>query len=190
MVKGSATPSDRSPSTTGESPLVRPDSADQRVTDMPMEVGRAVQFDDNGQDQGSESGEASEGEYEEKAEDAELGEVKTTAELLGEVEALTLQVGRRGTPRPDERKISAQLDEGADDDEYDEEHSIAQGDRPPLIPKAMRNVDTPSANKVLTQLGQEYKIRVDDVVRAGGDDSSQVAGAGARVDSTCEGYQH
>ncbi|KAG2853418.1 hypothetical protein PC113_g14176, partial [Phytophthora cactorum] len=61
MVKGSATPSDGSPATAGGSPLAGPGSTDQRT----------VQFDDAGQDQGSKSGEASEGEYEEKAWNAE-----------------------------------------------------------------------------------------------------------------------
>ncbi|KAG2762802.1 hypothetical protein PC129_g8997 [Phytophthora cactorum] len=49
---------------------------------MAMEVGRIVQFNDDSQDQGSESGKASEGEYEEKTDNAELGDVKTIAELL------------------------------------------------------------------------------------------------------------
>ncbi|KAG3235057.1 hypothetical protein PI124_g19907 [Phytophthora idaei] len=90
MVKGSATPSDGSPVTAGV-PLVGPDSADQRNTDTSMEVGQTVQFDEDGKDQGIESGEASRRDYEEKAEDAELGDVETTAELLSEVVELTLQ---------------------------------------------------------------------------------------------------
>ncbi|KAI9994780.1 hypothetical protein PInf_011611 [Phytophthora infestans] len=159
MVKGSATPSDGSPATAGGSPLAGSDPADQRLIAMTMEVGRTVQFDEDGQDQESENGDASEGEYAEKAETAELGETKTTAELLGEVEELTLQVGRMGAPRPVERNLSAELDEGADDEEDEEEHGVAQGDRPPLIPKATRNADTPSANKVLARLGEEMRTR-------------------------------
>ncbi|KAG3050629.1 hypothetical protein PC121_g18268 [Phytophthora cactorum] len=102
---------------------------------MAMEVGRTVQFDDDGQDQGSESGGACEGEYAEKAEDAELGDVKTTAESLGKAEELALQVGRIGPPRPVECKLAAELDEGADDGDDDEEYGVAQGDRLSLIPK-------------------------------------------------------
>ncbi|KAF1775479.1 hypothetical protein GQ600_4175 [Phytophthora cactorum] len=49
--------------------------------------------------------------------------------LRDEVEELTLQVGRMGTPRPVERNLSAELDEGADEDEDNEEHGGAQGGR-------------------------------------------------------------
>ncbi|KAG3035135.1 hypothetical protein PC119_g4699 [Phytophthora cactorum] len=145
LVKGSATPSNGSPATAGGSPIVGPASAGQR----------SVQFDDDGKNQGSESGEIREGEYDEKekVEDGELCKVKTAAELLGEVEALTLQVGRMGTSRPVERNLSTELDECADDGD-DEEHGVAQGGYPPIFPKATRNGDTPSANKVLARLGR------------------------------------
>ncbi|KAI9981669.1 hypothetical protein PInf_009425 [Phytophthora infestans] len=116
MVKGSATPSDGSPATAGGSPLAGSDPADQRLIDMTMEVGRTVQFDEDGQDQESENGDASEGEYEEKAETAELGETKIPPSYLA-------------------RGPSA------------------------LIPKATRNADTPSANKVLARLGEEMRAR-------------------------------
>ncbi|KAF1782531.1 hypothetical protein GQ600_21880 [Phytophthora cactorum] len=59
------------------------------------------------------------------------------------MEELTLQVGRMGTPRPVERNLSAELDERADDDEGDEEHGAAEGDRPLLFPKVTRNAATP-----------------------------------------------
>ncbi|KAG3085142.1 hypothetical protein PI125_g19319 [Phytophthora idaei] len=116
MVKGSATPSDGSPVTAGV-PLVGPDSADQRNTDTSMEVGQTVQFDEDGKDQGIESGEASRRDYEEKAEDAELGDVETTAELLSEVVELTLQVGRMGP----------HVDKSAGDENDEEEHGVAHG---------------------------------------------------------------
>ncbi|POM67747.1 Hypothetical protein PHPALM_16190 [Phytophthora palmivora] len=45
----------------------------------------------------------------------------------------------------------AEFVEGADD----EDQGVAQGERPPLVPRATRNADTPSANKVLAQLGGE-----------------------------------
>ncbi|KAI9980674.1 hypothetical protein PInf_009990 [Phytophthora infestans] len=112
---------------TGGSSLARSDPMDQRFIAMNMEVGRTVHFDENSQDQESENRDASEREYEEKAETAELGETKTTAELLSEVEELTLQVGRMGAPRPVERSLSAELDEGADDEEYEEEHGTTLG---------------------------------------------------------------
>ncbi|KAI9987345.1 hypothetical protein PInf_023356 [Phytophthora infestans] len=159
MVKGSATPSDGSPATAGESPLAGSDPADQRLIAMTMEVGWTVQFGEDDQDQESENGDASEGVYEEKAKTDEPGEPKTTAELHGEVEELTLQVGRMGAPRPVERNLSAELDEGAYDEEDEEEHGIAQGDRPPLIPEATRNADTPSTNKGLARLGEEMRTR-------------------------------
>ncbi|POM74241.1 Hypothetical protein PHPALM_8837 [Phytophthora palmivora] len=86
--------------------------------------------------------------YEEKT---ELGYVKTTTELLGKVGELSLQVGRMGVPRPVERNLAAEFGEDADDDDQ----GVAQGERPPLVPRATRNADTPSANKVLAQLGGE-----------------------------------
>ncbi|KAG3113974.1 hypothetical protein PI125_g6857 [Phytophthora idaei] len=64
-----------------------------------------------------------------------------------------------GTPRPVKRNLSAELDEGADEDEDDEEHGGAQGGRLSLFPKATRNADTPSANKVLARLGEEMRTR-------------------------------
>ncbi|KAG3010091.1 hypothetical protein PC121_g17728 [Phytophthora cactorum] len=87
------------------------------------------------------------GDYEEKAEDAELGDVETTAELLIEVVELTLQVGRMGP----------HVDKSAGNENDEEEHGVARGYRPPLIPKATRNANSPSANKVLAQLGEEMR---------------------------------
>ncbi|POM73947.1 Hypothetical protein PHPALM_9154 [Phytophthora palmivora] len=56
-----------------------------------------------------------------------------------------------GVPRPVERNLAAEFSEDADD----EDQGVAQGERPPLVPRATRNADTPSANKVLAQLGGE-----------------------------------
>ncbi|POM76226.1 Hypothetical protein PHPALM_6565 [Phytophthora palmivora] len=50
-----------------------------------------------------------------------------------------------------ERNLAAEFGEDADD----EDQGAAQGERPPLVPRATRNADTPSANKVLAQLGGE-----------------------------------
>ncbi|POM75790.1 Hypothetical protein PHPALM_7059 [Phytophthora palmivora] len=127
------------------------DSADSAIVmtmDATADGSRSVQFVEVDA-QGHVSDEEKEDEdYEEKA---ELGYVKTTAELLGEVGDLSLQVGRMGVPRPVERNLAAELDEDADD----EDQGAAQEERPPLVPRATRNADTPSANKVLAQLGEE-----------------------------------
>ncbi|KAG2809228.1 hypothetical protein PC113_g17470 [Phytophthora cactorum] len=123
MVKGSATPSDGSPVTAG-------------VASRGAGLGRSMEHRHvNG------------GDYEEKAEDAELGDVETTAELLSEVVELTLQVGRMGP----------HVDKSAGNENDEEEHGVARGYRPPLIPKATRNANSPSANKVLAQLGEEMR---------------------------------
>ncbi|KAG2892923.1 hypothetical protein PC129_g15145 [Phytophthora cactorum] len=124
MVKGSATPSDGSPVTAG----VASRGAGLAKT-KESRVEKRV------------------GDYEEKAEDAELGDVETTAELLSEVVELTLQVGRMGP----------HVDKSAGNENDEEEHGVARGYRPPLIPKATRNANSPSANKVLAQLGEEMR---------------------------------
>ncbi|EGZ11060.1 hypothetical protein PHYSODRAFT_337821 [Phytophthora sojae] len=98
------------------------------ITDATADEARTVQFDEeDAQDQGSE--EDVEDEYEEKA------------EPLGEVDELSLQVGRMGTPRPVVRNLAAELG----NDTNDEDEAAAQGERPPLIPRATRNADTPMA---------------------------------------------
>ncbi|EGZ13216.1 hypothetical protein PHYSODRAFT_259149 [Phytophthora sojae] len=112
------------------------------TTDATADEARTVQFDEeDAQDQESE--EDVEDEYEEKA------------ELLGEVDELLLQVGRIGTPRPVVRNLATELGNDTDD----EDQAAAQGERPPLIPRATRNADTPSANKVLGRLGEEMRAQ-------------------------------
>ncbi|GMF44359.1 unnamed protein product [Phytophthora fragariaefolia] len=81
----------------------------------------------------------------------------TTAELLGEVEELSLQVSQMGRPLPAGRNLPAELEDDADDDDDDDEQGVAPGGRPPLIPRATRNADTPSANRVLARLGEEMR---------------------------------
>ncbi|EGZ16631.1 hypothetical protein PHYSODRAFT_247996 [Phytophthora sojae] len=53
------------------------------------------------------------------------------------------------------RNLAAELGNDTDD----EDHAAAQGERPPLIPRATRNADTPSANKVLGRLGEEMRAQ-------------------------------
>ncbi|POM78054.1 Hypothetical protein PHPALM_4464 [Phytophthora palmivora] len=144
MVKGTSTLREDSPAGYG-------DSADSNIA-MTMDAtaggSRSVQFDEEDA-QGHASDE--EKEDEEDEEKAELSYVKTTAELLGEAGELSLQVGRMGVPRPVERNLAAELGEDADD----EDQGVAQRERLSLVPRATRNADTPSANKVLAQLGGE-----------------------------------
>ncbi|EGZ27104.1 hypothetical protein PHYSODRAFT_476005 [Phytophthora sojae] len=152
MVKGIVTPS---PATVGSNSVGLTNSADSAnamITDATADEARTVQFDEeDAQDQGSE--EDVEDEYEEKA------------ELLGKVDELSLcgvadvpkllQVGQMGTPRPVVRNLAAELGNDTDD----EDQAAAQGERPPLIPRATRNADTPSANKVLDRLGEEMRAQ-------------------------------
>ncbi|EGZ15249.1 hypothetical protein PHYSODRAFT_260030 [Phytophthora sojae] len=53
------------------------------------------------------------------------------------------------------RNLAAELGNDTDD----EDQAAAQGERPPLIPRATRNADTPSANKVLGRLGEEMRAQ-------------------------------
>uniref|UniRef100_H3GD67 Retrotransposon gag domain-containing protein n=1 Tax=Phytophthora ramorum TaxID=164328 RepID=H3GD67_PHYRM len=48
--------------------------------------------------------------------------------------------------------LAAELSEDADD-----EQGLAPGDRPPLVPKATRNAETPKANRVLARLVEEMR---------------------------------
>ncbi|GMF58126.1 unnamed protein product [Phytophthora fragariaefolia] len=63
-----------------------------------------------------------------------------------------------GNPRPVERNLVAELDGSADDDD-DDDQGVVQGERPPLIPRATRNADTLSVNKVLEHLSEEMSTR-------------------------------
>ncbi|RAW39971.1 hypothetical protein PC110_g3794 [Phytophthora cactorum] len=61
--------------------------------------------------------------------------------------------------RPVERNLAAELDEVVGTEDGDEEHGVAHGNRPPLIPKTMGSADAPSANKVLARLGKKMRTR-------------------------------
>uniref|UniRef100_H3GXY6 Retrotransposon gag domain-containing protein n=1 Tax=Phytophthora ramorum TaxID=164328 RepID=H3GXY6_PHYRM len=117
---------------------------------MEADMTRTVQFDEfDDDDQGSEE------EEEEKDDDDEktgYDDVMTAAELRQEVEEMSLQVSRVGNPRPVELSLAAELSEDADD-----EQGLAPGDRPPLVPKATRNAETPKANRVLARLTEEMR---------------------------------
>ncbi|POM74999.1 Hypothetical protein PHPALM_7951 [Phytophthora palmivora] len=105
------------------------DSADSAIAmtmDATADGSRSVQFEEEDAQGHASDEKKDEEDYEEKA---ELGYVKTTAELLGfgEVGELSLQVGRMGVPRPVERNLAAEFGEDADD----EDQGVAQGERPP-----------------------------------------------------------
>ncbi|KAE9289605.1 hypothetical protein PF008_g25839 [Phytophthora fragariae] len=106
-----------------------------------------VQFEDV-DDQGhmsEDGGEEEEGESDEEEEFlSEMNEEE-------DAEEMSLQVTKMGTLRPVERSLVAEFREDADDDEQD----VVPSQRPPRIPRATRNVDTPSANKVLAKLGED-----------------------------------
>ncbi|GMF61186.1 unnamed protein product [Phytophthora fragariaefolia] len=156
MAKGSPSPSRGSPATAVGSPAGRSNSASQLAADTTMDVARSVRFeDDDARGQGYDE----EDEDDEQKEEVDLEYVNSTAELLGEVEELSLQVSRMGNPYPVERNLVAELDASADDDGDEDDEGVVQGDRPPLIPRASRNANTPSANKVLARLGEEMRTR-------------------------------
>ncbi|KAG6622040.1 uncharacterized protein IUM83_07337 [Phytophthora cinnamomi] len=116
-----------------------------------MDAARTVQFEDD-----DARGQGNEDRIEEKGEVDEY--VKSTVELLSEVEELSLQVSRMGNPRPVERSLAAELNASAYEDDEDDDQGDAQRERPPLIPRATRNADTRSANKVLSRLGKEMRV--------------------------------
>ncbi|GMF53788.1 unnamed protein product [Phytophthora fragariaefolia] len=162
MAKGTSSPSGLSPGRVGGFPRARinsansvdsTDSVTMAALDATVDKARSVQFDDEAT-RGHGDGRDDEGEDEE--EKAEFGDVKTTAELLGKVEELSPQFSQIGRPLPVRCNLAAELEDGADDDD-DDEQGVAPGDRPPLIPRATRNADTPSANRVLARLGEEMR---------------------------------
>ncbi|GMF40612.1 unnamed protein product [Phytophthora fragariaefolia] len=87
--------------------------------------------------------------------DDEGGDEKAKAEF-GDVEELSLQVSQMRRPLPVGRNLAAELEADANDDD-DDKRGVAPGDLPPLIPRATRNADTPSANSVLARLGEEMR---------------------------------
>ncbi|KAE9283732.1 hypothetical protein PR003_g27050, partial [Phytophthora rubi] len=70
-----------------------------------------------------------------------------------DAEEMSLQVTKMGTPRPVGRSLVAEFGEDADDDVQD----VVPSQRPPRVPRATRNADTPSANKVLAKLGEDMR---------------------------------
>ncbi|KAE8884408.1 hypothetical protein PF010_g18276 [Phytophthora fragariae] len=70
-----------------------------------------------------------------------------------DAEEMSLQVTKMGTPRPVGRSLVVEFGEDADDDEQD----VVPSQRPPRVPRATRNADTPSANKVLANLGEDMR---------------------------------
>ncbi|GMF45680.1 unnamed protein product [Phytophthora fragariaefolia] len=184
MVKVTTSPSGLSPATAVGSPRARIDSANSAdstdtatmaAMDATADKARSIQFDDEAL-RGHGSEEDDEGEDEE--EKAEFGDVKTTAELFGEVEELSLQVSQMGRPLPVGRILTAELEDDADDDD-DNEQGVAPGGRPPPIPRAIRNADTPGANRVLARLGEEMRSESEwmMIFTPVGNDTSKVAGA-------------
>ncbi|KAG6615811.1 uncharacterized protein IUM83_12050 [Phytophthora cinnamomi] len=157
MVKGFVTPSLATARANSAELTNSTDSTAVMIMDATAEVTRSVSFDD---EEARGHGSDDEEELEMKA---EYDAVKSTTELLDEVEELSLQVGRVGNPRPVQRNLTAELGDDADDDDDD----VAPGDRPPLIPRATKNADTPSANKVLARLGEEMKTQSDWMVMFG-----------------------
>ncbi|GMF36212.1 unnamed protein product [Phytophthora fragariaefolia] len=156
MAKESSSLSRGSPVTAGGSPAERSNSASQLAADTTVDVARSVQFeDDDARGQGYDE----EDEDDEEKEEVDVEYVKSTAELLGEVEELSLQVSRMGNPRPVERNLVAELDASADGDGDEDDQGVVEGERPSIIPKATWNADTPSANKVLARLGEEMRTR-------------------------------
>ncbi|KAG6612721.1 uncharacterized protein IUM83_03134 [Phytophthora cinnamomi] len=150
MAKGWSSPSRGSP-TRGRSPAERSNSASPLDAPMTMDAARTVPSEDD-----DARGQEDEDEYEEKGEVDEY--VKSTAELLSEVEELSLQMSRMGNPRPVEHSLAAELNASADEADEDDDQRDAQRERPPLIPRATRNADTPSNNKVLSRLGEEMRV--------------------------------
>ncbi|GMF97990.1 unnamed protein product [Phytophthora fragariaefolia] len=92
MAKGSSSPSRGSPATAGGSPAERSNSASPLAADTTVDVASCDKFeDDNARGQGYD-------EEDEDKEEVDVEYVKSTAELLGEVEELSLQVSRMGNP--------------------------------------------------------------------------------------------
>ncbi|KAE9101983.1 hypothetical protein PF005_g30433 [Phytophthora fragariae] len=108
-----------------------------------------VQFEDV-DDQGHESEDGGE-EKEDESDDEE--EFLSEMNEDDDAEEMSLQVTKMGTSRPVERSLVAEFGEDDGEDEQD----VVPSQRPPLVPRATRNADTHSANKVLARLGEEMK---------------------------------
>ncbi|GMG17481.1 unnamed protein product [Phytophthora fragariaefolia] len=148
MAKESSSPSRGIPATAGGSPAERSNSASQLAADTTVDVARSVQFeDDDARGQGYDE----EDEADEEKEEVDVEYVKSTAELLGEVEELSLQVSRMGNPRPVERNLVAELDASADDDD-DDDQGVVQGNWMMMFaPVAMAQAKLPVLGPELTQ---------------------------------------
>ncbi|GMF47220.1 unnamed protein product [Phytophthora fragariaefolia] len=85
---------------------------------------REASLDDDARGQGYDE----EDEDNEEKEEVDVEDVKSTAELLCEVEELSLQVSRMGNPRPVDRNLVAELDASADDDDDEDDQGVVQGE--------------------------------------------------------------
>ncbi|GMF17651.1 unnamed protein product [Phytophthora fragariaefolia] len=132
MTKESSPPSRGSPATAGVSPSERSNSASQLAADTTVDVARSVRFED---DDASGQGYDAEDEGDEEKVEADVKYVKSTAELLGEVEELSLQVSRMSNPRLVERNLVAELDGSADDDDDEDDQGLFEGNFRPLFPE-------------------------------------------------------
>ncbi|KAE9278846.1 hypothetical protein PF001_g24979 [Phytophthora fragariae] len=149
MAKGSSSRS-VSPAGRARGPTPsRSDSASVAAAIVTPDDTPRVQFEDV-DDQGQVSEDGGE-EKEDESEDEE--EFLSEMNEEDDAEEMSLQVTKVGTPRPVERSLVAEFGEDDGDDEQD----VVPSQRPPLVPRATRNADTPSANKVLARLGEEMK---------------------------------
>ncbi|KAJ8576448.1 hypothetical protein ON010_g2764 [Phytophthora cinnamomi] len=133
IVEGRSPPSWASTATAGGLPLARTNSADETSIDITMEViGTVPLGGDNGEDRGSDGGDAK----------AKFGKAKLIAELLSGVGEISPLVGYVCISRPAQRNFAAGFGDDADDDIQD----VAPGDRPPLLLRAMRASSGKSPN--------------------------------------------
>ena len=76
----------------------------------------------------------------------------TNIGLSDEVEELSLHVGHSSNPRRIATRVVNKRDK-----EEDGGQDVAPGERPPLAPRAILNVETPMENRTLNRLGEEMK---------------------------------
>ncbi|GMF23359.1 unnamed protein product [Phytophthora fragariaefolia] len=180
MVKVTTSPSGLSPATAVDSPRARiystnsadlADAATMVAMDATADKARSIQFDDEAT-RGHGDCEDDEGEDEEGK--AEFVDVKTTAELLGEVEELLLQVSQMGRPLPVGRNLAAELEDDVDDDD-DDEQGVAPGDpdrhgtQTRRVRTAYSHMQTPKTLKCRNARYAEYYDAADEA-ELGGDD--------------------
>uniref|UniRef100_M4B7L8 Uncharacterized protein n=1 Tax=Hyaloperonospora arabidopsidis (strain Emoy2) TaxID=559515 RepID=M4B7L8_HYAAE len=136
MVNESRNATVATPVTAGRTPYAEPSSASSPVTPAEEGVERAIHFDDfETSDQDSEE--------DGRAED------KDNVGLIDEVEELSLHVGNSSNPRGVATHVVNKRDE-----EEDGGQDVTPGERPPLAPRAILNVETPMENRTLNRLGE------------------------------------